>query len=330
MYTAGLRDLPDGTAAPNTLEELDALVQRMSFAVISTPLAPALQGGRVVRGQYGLASRRMLTPSLSRDTRRSPNFAKALFHYLSLCFPRARVSSCTIAFHRHAPLHADRANIGPSYAVALRGLSGGHLWFAPPFALHGATLRVTEQLCEFDSLVMHTTLPYDGPRYYISFYCHRAVGRITRLVRRRLLDLCVPLPSVFECANMLRAAQQRPPLCQRRSDGFKQWAAYLNTLPREQRAATATAQKRKGGSWVCNNCHKFGPLGPSGGRQRLFCSRACEASTYRSRRPKPKPQRAHVCRQCGRVFRQWGARGGQLRYCRGCRRKRRPPTSAPT
>ena len=326
MYTTGLLDLPDGTPAPITLEGIDALVQQMSFAVVSSPLAPALQGASVVRGQYGLASRRMQTPSLSRDTRRSPNFAKALFQFLSHCFPKARVSSCTVAFHRAAPLHADAANIGPSYAVALNSSSGGQLWVAPPFALHGATLRVTEQLCEFDSLVMHTTLPYSGPRYYISFYCHRAVGRITAHVRRRLMELRVPLPSRGEGITMLHAAQQKPPLRQRRADGLRQWAAYLGTLPPEQRSATVTSQKRKGGSWICKFCREFGPLTLDGGRRRLFCSRACEAKHYRSQPSKRKLRRAQACLKCGRVFLLRGKRGGQRRYCNRCRRIRLPPT----
>lgn len=322
--------MPDGTAAPGTLEELDALVQQMSFAVVSKPLAPALQGGRVVRGQYGLASRRMLPPSVSRDTQRSPNFAKALFQFLSHCFPRARVSSCTVAFHRSAPLHADAANIGSSYAVAVNSSSGGQLWIAPQFALHGAILRVTEQLCEFDALLMHTTLPYDGSRYYISFYCHRAVRRIAAPVRRRLLDLHVPLPSGRECISMLHAKQQKPPLCQRRADGFRQWAAYLGTLPPEQRRATKTSQKRKGGSWICQGCHEFGPLTHKDGRPRLYCSRACEAKQYRSRLAKHKLRQAQACQKCGRAFRQRGVPGGQRRYCKRCRRERLPPTSALT
>ena len=88
-YTAGLVDLPDGTPVPDTLEALSVLVGRMSYAVIVEPLAPALQGSSVERGQYGLASRRMQLPTLSCDSKRAPNFTKVLFGYLSRCFPYA-------------------------------------------------------------------------------------------------------------------------------------------------------------------------------------------------------------------------------------------------
>ena len=327
MYTAGLRDLPDGTAVPNSLVELDSLVQRMSFAVVGRPLAPALQGGRVVRGQFGLASRRMQTPSLTRDSRRSPNFTKVLFQYLSQCFPKARVSSCTVAFHRLAPLHVDSANRGPSYAVALQSSEGGHLWVATPFASHGTTLRVTDELCEFDSLLLHTTLPYSGPRYYISYYCHRAVGRLTPVVRRRLLGLCVPLPSSQEILAMRRAAKQKPSLAQRRADGFRQWAAYLRTLPPRSKRALRS-NRALGGSWICKHCRRFGPSCSYGGRLRTFCSRACEMHHYRKPLMKLKWNGTRTCQTCGRAFLQRSNSGGRLRYCRGCRRQRPLPASA--
>ena len=54
-YTAGIADLPDGPPAPATLDVLGELVQQMSFAIVPAPLAPALQGCRVVRGQLGRA-----------------------------------------------------------------------------------------------------------------------------------------------------------------------------------------------------------------------------------------------------------------------------------
>ena len=140
-YTAGLVDLPDGTPVPDTLEALSVLVGRMSYAVIVEPLAPALQGSSVERGQYGLASRRMQLPTLSCDSKRAPNFTKVLFGYLSRCFPYAVASSCTVAWHRRAPLHVDDSNIGLSYVAALRSSSSGNLWTAPPFAVHGSVQR---------------------------------------------------------------------------------------------------------------------------------------------------------------------------------------------
>ena len=322
VRTRGLADLPDGTAAPDSLKALDALIQQMSFAVVSAPLAPALQGARVVRGQYGLASRRMLLPSLSRDTQRSPNFTKALFQYLTQCFPGARATSCTIAFHRSAALHTDKANIGPSYAVAMKSSSGGQLWVAQPFAVHGTVLRVTEQLCEFDPLELHTTLPFEGPRYYISYYSHRAATRVKCALRRRLMSLSVPLPSVRECAAMRRATKKRPALCHRRADGFKQWAAYLRTLSPKQRRATKASQSRMGGSWVCKSCRCFGPLLIDGGRPRHFCSRSCEHKYYRRATEKLKLQKVRACLNCGGGYRQPGGAGGQRRYCKKCRRKR--------
>ena len=321
-YTAGLADLPHGTAVPTTLEALGDLVQRMSFAVVSEPLAPALQGRRVVRGQYGLASRRMMPPALSRDSQRAPNFTRILFQFLSQRFPNAVVSSCTIAFHRSAPLHVDSSNMGLSYAAAIKSEAGGDLWTALPYTVHGAVLRVTQELCEFDSLVMRTTLPLEGPRYYISFYCHRSVARTSAAVRSRLVELNIPLPTAAECSAMLLKARQKPPLCQRKADGTKQWDAYLRTLHPDQRSAAIACQQRKGGSWICARCRVFGPLALFGGNPRTFCSRACENKLKRSILKKTNQQKTPQCRNCGRSYTQRSKPGGQLRYCQACRRIR--------
>ena len=234
-YTAGLADLPDDTPVPGTLEALSALVQRMSYAIVDSPLAPALQGSSVVRGQYGLASRRMLPPSLSLDSKRSPNFTKALFGYLSRCFPYAVASSCTVAWHRRAPLHIDGSNIGLSYVAALHCLSGGDLWTAHPFGDHGLVLRATAELCEFDSLQLHTTLPFEGSRCYVSYYCHKSAARVPALLRNSLLQLRVPLPTQAECGAMQLALKRQPALSKRKADGFKQWERYLNTLSQKER-----------------------------------------------------------------------------------------------
>ena len=319
-YTAGLVDLPDDTPAPETLLALGEIVQRMSFAIVPAPLAPALQGCRVVRGQFGLSSRRMLPPALSADSQRAPNFTKALFEFFRHHFPKAAASSCTVAFHRLAPLHIDCANMGLSYAAALGSTAGGNLWVAQPSAAQGLTANVTKDLCEFDALVMHTTLPFEGPRYYISFYCHRAAVRTSDALRSKLIELSVPLPSFMECITMLMAAKQRPPLHQRRADGMAQWAAYLRVLTPSERNAAVASQQRKGGSWVCMRCHAFGPLASRGGNPRNYCSRACENKQKRSVVKKTLQRKQQHCRTCLRAFVQRSSPGGQLRYCWRCRR----------
>ena len=151
-YTAGLADLPDGTPAPETLLALGEIVQRMSFAIVPAPLAPALQGCRVVRGQFGLSSRRMLPPALSADSQRAPNFTQALFEFFRHHFPKAVASSCTVASHRLAPLHIDCANMGLSYAAALGSTAGGNLWVAQPSTAQGVAANIPENLYEFDAL----------------------------------------------------------------------------------------------------------------------------------------------------------------------------------
>ena len=292
----------------------------MSFAIVPAPLAPALQGCRVVRGQFGLSSRRMMAPALSADSQRAPNFTKALFQFLKHCFPEAVASSCTVAFHRLAPLHIDCANMGLSYVAALGSSAGGNLWVAQPLAARGVTVNVTEDLCEFDALVMHTTLPCEGPRYYISFYCHRAAARTPAALRSRLVELSVPLPSAMNCSATLLAARQRLPLHQRKADGMAQWAAYLRALAADARNAAVASQQRKGGSWVCMRCHTFGPLAPRGGNPRNYCSRGCENKQKRSIVKKTLRRRPQHCRTCSRAFVQRRGPGGQLRYCSHCRR----------
>ena len=260
-----------------------------------------------------------MAPALSADSRRAPNFTKTLFQFFKRRFPNAVASSCTIAFHRLAPLHVDRANMGLSYVAALGSSAGGNLWVAQPSAAQGIRLNVTKDFCEFDSMVMHTTLPFEGSRYYISFYSHRAAARMPAALRSRLVELSVPLPSAKDCRAMLLEAQRRLPLRQRKADGMAKWAAYRRALAPDARSAVVASQQRKGGSWVCMRCRTFGPLQRSGGRQRRYCSRFCENLLKRSIKKKTVKRRLQRCRTCSCSFPQRRKSGGQLRYCSRCR-----------
>jgi len=92
------------------------------------------------------------------------------------------------------PIHVDRNNCGPSLICSLGDHTGGELWQWP-----GEVLDIHSKIVECNGLVPHATLPFEGERYSIVWYCIR--------------DLRPP-PNDFE-ANILRelgfySMDQRP------------------------------------------------------------------------------------------------------------------------
>jgi hypothetical protein len=320
-FTAGLKDVAVSTPNPLTREQVDDLIQQVSFPIVRQPVAPALQGSVVVRAQFGLASCRMLAPKVSQDTRRSPHIARCLFAYLRNAAPHATVSSLTVAFHRRAPLHIDHMNIGPSWATALGCTSGGNLWVATPGVESGTVLPTASRLCEFGASVAHQPLAFSGPRYYISFYTHRSVQRISEDVRTELMRLGVPLPSPELMAQQHLQVQELPRLQVRHRVGAVAWQAHVKKHPCED-AAYDLGHFAQNGSWVCRGCRKFDIM--KGGRPRLFCSVRCKERIRRESDRKAQPDRhAQRCKCCSKMLRRSSKQIGRgLEYC--CRHRKTP------
>ena len=66
------------------------------------------------------------------------------------------------------PIHIDKNNAGPSLICSLGDHSGGQLWQWP-----GDVLDIYNKIMECNGLVPHATLPFDGERYSIVWYCVR-------------------------------------------------------------------------------------------------------------------------------------------------------------
>jgi hypothetical protein len=313
-FSAGLEDVAVGPPNPLTREQVDGLIQQVSFPIIRHSVAPALQGSVVVRAQFGLASCRMLAPAVSKDNRRSPHLARCLCAYLRNAAPHATVSSLTVAFHRRAPLHIDDMNIGPSWATALGCTSGGNLWVATTGLECGTVLPTASRLCEFFASLAHQPLAFSGPRYYISFYTHRAVSRISEDVRAELLRLGVPLPSAELVAQQNQQVQQLPRLQERHRVGAVAWHAHIEKQFYEG-AAKDAGHFAENGSWVCRGCRTFDIM--KGGRPRMFCSQRCKERIRRESDFKAQPQRhAKKCKCCSKMLHRSSKQVGRgLEYC---------------
>ena len=284
-WVGKLEDAIDSARVPETRAQLLALLKSVSWPVIDASQAPATKGHRIVRAQFGLAGRRMQKPTLSLCTKKLPMLTRLLFGFLKHVMPHASASSATVAFHRHARLHADTMNLGPSWATALAATSGGDLWICDGTNQGGQVLRTSERFCEFNSQYGHRTLPFTGPRFYVSFYTHRSARRASRALRQRLLKHSVPFPSHMELKAWKLQSERLPTARARLRTAQNAWRRHLRTHP-EHRITWKRVHWVKG-SWVCRHCGKFGVA--ARGRNKKFCSHACRSAAWRVINEEPAP-----------------------------------------
>ena len=275
--TGGMQDVSADTVQPTSREELESLLKTVQWPVHKASLAPATHGLVIVRAQFGLAGRRMQPPTVSLNSKRMPRLTRLLFGYLRHVMPHAAASSATVAFHRHAKLHADTMNLGPSWATAMGAESGGDLWVCDGMGQDGLLLPTSHRFCEFNSQYGHKTLPFTGPRFYVSFYTHRTARRATRACRAKLERAGVPFPSVQELAAW-KHQQDRLPSPQARLVAAKAaWDRHLRAHP--DHFVSRKILKAGRASWVCRYCGRFGAA--AAGRPKAFCDGTCRQAYWR-------------------------------------------------
>ena len=118
---------------------------------------------------------------MSAHTYRHQELAKAVCKLARDARPDFPFTSCQIN-KGACGLHVDKNNSGPSLICSLGDHTGGELWQWP-----GDVLDIHNKIVECNGLVPHATLPFDGERYSIVWYCVRDLR---------------PAPNPYE-ANML-------------------------------------------------------------------------------------------------------------------------------
>jgi hypothetical protein len=102
---------------------------------------------------------------VSKGTRRWPELARSLCSFgrsLSKDFPFTSI----LVNEGGSTLHVDRNNCGPSLLISLGDHTGGQLWQYP-----GDVLEVHYKATHCNGLLPHMTLPFQGERYSLVFYC---------------------------------------------------------------------------------------------------------------------------------------------------------------
>ena len=272
--TAGAPDAPEAaSAAEHTHNSVWELLTSVALPVDTDPVAPALRGAATLKLQFGLVSRRMQPPCVSRDSLARPHLARCLFTWLRQACPTAAATSCTVAFNRLAPLHVDR-NLGPSHLTAVGCFAGGELWLADT-GLTGRAEPLQLRWLSFHASAPHRTLPFTGCRGYVTFYVDRTAPRADATTNAALTQLGVPLPSAPALLAWQAEARAVGPLSARLATALPKWHAFCANRPPGLTHSLRVAS----GTWVCRGCRQWGRWS---GRPKAWCSKACRARQTRA------------------------------------------------
>jgi hypothetical protein len=102
---------------------------------------------------------------VSQHTFRHKELTKALCKLGRESFPNFPFTSIMVN-KDGCPLHVDRNNCGPSMICSLGKHTGGELWQWP-----GDVLDIHNEFKLSDGLLPHATLPFEGERYSLVYYC---------------------------------------------------------------------------------------------------------------------------------------------------------------
>ena len=101
----------------------------------------------------------------SRVTRQKPILARMVCDLARRLFPEFPFTSTMINLGG-SRLHIDKNNRGPSMILSLGEHTGGELWQYP-----GDILDIHMKPTKCDGLLPHVTLPFQGERYSLVYYC---------------------------------------------------------------------------------------------------------------------------------------------------------------
>jgi hypothetical protein len=119
---------------------------------------------------------------VSQHTYRYKELAKALCKLGRESFPDFPFTSIMVNKGACA-LHVDRNNCGPSMICSLGEHTGGELWQWP-----GDVIDVHDKFQISNGLLPHATLPLEGERYSIVYYCVRDLRELPCDEDQKLLE----------------------------------------------------------------------------------------------------------------------------------------------
>ena len=119
---------------------------------------------------------------VSQHTYRHKELAQALCKLGRESFPDFPFTSIMVNKGACA-LHVDRNNCGPSMICSLGDHTGGELWQWP-----GDVIDVHDKFQISNGLLPHATLPFEGERYSIVYYCVRDLRELPCDEDQKLLE----------------------------------------------------------------------------------------------------------------------------------------------
>ena len=119
---------------------------------------------------------------VSQHTYRYKELAKAICKLGRESFPDFPFTSVMVN-KGACTLHVDRNNCGPSMICSLGEHTGGELWQWP-----GDVIDMHNKFQLSNGLLPHATLPFEGERYSIVYYCVRELRTLPCDEDRKLLE----------------------------------------------------------------------------------------------------------------------------------------------
>ena len=109
-----------------------------------------------------------LKPSV--NTKRYKTLARALCKLAREAFPDFPFTGIMVN-QGGSELHVDKNNCGPSIIFSLGDHTGGDLWQFNPSTWQGDIFEIKNNPTKCNGLLPHATLPFEGERYSLVYYC---------------------------------------------------------------------------------------------------------------------------------------------------------------
>ena len=103
-------------------------------------------------------------------TKRHKMLARALCKFARDQFPDFVFTSIMVN-KGGSELHVDKNNCGPSVIFSLGDHTGGELWQFNSSTWQGDVFEIKNNPTRCDGLLPHATLPFEGERYSVVYYC---------------------------------------------------------------------------------------------------------------------------------------------------------------
>ena len=140
----------------------------------------------------------VLDIGLTKITREIAEIAQTLNNCLRSHVPSFRWTTIVINWNTRSRKHVDGKNDGSSFILSLGNHTGGGL------RLYESTdypdkptkiLTIHGRFTEFNGRIPHDNAPYEGERFSIIFFVHRAFRRFSGVVEKNTLESLLPSAS---------------------------------------------------------------------------------------------------------------------------------------